>query len=241
MNLALQRAKTAREAIDVMTGLAEEYGYCGPGESFSIADPQEVWYMEMIGPGKGGEGAHWVALRVPDGYICGHANKARIGEFPLDDPENCRFSRNVIAAAIEKGYHGPESNSTFRFCDAYCPATPRNLRYADTRVWSMFRRSAPSLNLSPEQHRGIEGAKPYPLWLKPDKKLSFADVVSIMRDHYEGTDFDMTKGVDAGPYGCPNRWRPIDWTVDSVQYIWSARFPPADRLLVHLAVPLLAP
>jgi dipeptidase len=220
MSFALQRAKTAREAIDVMTSLAEEYGYCGPGESFSIADPQEVWYMEMIGPGRGGRGAHWVALRVPDGYICGHANKARIGEFPLDDPENCRFSRNVIAAAIEKGFYNPVSNNKFRYCDAYCPETPRNLRYAATRVWSMFRRSAPSMNLSPGYHRGIEGAERCPLWIKPDKKLSFADVVGIMRDHYEGTDYDMTKGVDAGPYGCPNRWRPMDWTVDSVEYIW---------------------
>ena len=207
MSLALQRAQTARQAIDVMTGLVEDYGYRGPGESFSIADPHEVWYMEMIGPGKGGKGAHWVALRVPDGYICGHANKARIGEFPLDDPDNCRFSKNVIADAIEKGFYDPESNTAFRFCDAYCPETPKNLRYAATRVWSMFRRSAPSLNFSPDYHRGIGGAERYPLWIKPDKKLSFADVVNIMRDHYEGTAYDMTKGVDAGPYGCPNRWR----------------------------------
>jgi len=220
MSIALQRATTAREAIDVMSGLVEDYGYCGPGESFSIADPQEVWYMEMIGPGKGGEGAHWVALRVPDGYICGHANKARIGEFPLDDPENCRYSKNVIADAIAKGYYSPESSAPFRFCDAYCPATPKNLRYSASRVWSMFRRSAPSLDLSPDYHRGVVGAEPYPLWIKPDKKISFADVKNIMRDHYEGTDYDMTKGVDAGPYGCPNRWRPMDWTVDSTNYIW---------------------
>jgi len=220
MQLALQRAKTAREAVDVMTGLVAEYGYRSTGESFSIADPQEVWYMEMIGPGPEGAGALWVALRVPDGYVCGHANKARIGEFPLDDPKNCLYSDNVISFAVEHGYYDPDSGAPFRFCDAYCPKTPKNLRYAATRVWSMFRRSAPSLNLSSDYHRAVEGAEPYPLWIKPDEKMSLADVMSIMRDHYEGTDYDMTVGVDAGPYGSPNRWRPMDWEVDSVPQIW---------------------
>jgi dipeptidase len=220
MELALQRAKTAREAVKVMTDLVAEYGYRSPGESFSIADPKEVWIMEMIGPDSGGIGAQWVALRIPDGYISCHANKARIGEFPLNDPENCLYSENVISFAIEKGYYHPESGKPFRFCDAYCPATPKNLRYADARVWSIFRRSAPSKNFSPDYHRAVQGAEPYPLWIKPDKKLSLADVFSLMRDHYEETPYDMTKGIDAGPYGCPNRWRPIAWMVDSVEYAW---------------------
>ena len=220
MRLALQRVRTAREAIRIMTDLVAEYGYRDTGESFSIADPQEAWILELIGPGPGGAGAVWVALRVPDGCISAHANKARIGEFPLDDPENCVYSANVISFAIERGYYDPKSGQPFRFNEAYCPSTPKNQRYADTRVWSLFRRAAPSLNLSPDYHRGVPGAPPYPLWIKPDAKLSLADVFALMRDHYEGTAQDMTQGVDAGPYGTPNRWRPIDWTVDGVGYTW---------------------
>jgi dipeptidase len=220
MELAWLRAKTAREAIEVMTDLVAEYGYRSTGETFSIADTKEVWIMEMIGKGPGGQGAIWVAVRIPDGYISCHANKARIGEFPLNDPENCIYSDNVISFAIEKGYYDPNSGEPFRFNEVYCPSTPRNRRYADTRVWSIFRRAAASQNLSPDYHRAVDGARPYPLWIKPDRKLSLADVFSLMRDHYEGTDYDMTKGIDAGPYGCPNRWRPIDWMVDSVEYSW---------------------
>jgi dipeptidase len=220
MQLALERAKTAREAIKVMTDLVGEYGYRSTGESFSIADTKEVWIMEVIGPDSGGHGAEWVALKIPDGYISCHANKARISEFPLNDPENCLYSDNVISFAVEKGYYDPKSGKPFRFCDAYCPATPKNKRYADTRVWSIFRRAAPSKNFSPDYHRGVEGAEPYPLWIKPDKKLSVANVFALMRDHYEGTDYDMTKGIDARPYGSPNRWRPISWMVDSIEYAW---------------------
>ncbi len=220
MKLALQRARTAREAIEVMTGLVATYGYRSTGESFSIADTKEAWLMEMIGPGPGGQSAEWVALRVPDGYISCHANKARIGEFPLKDRKNCLYSDNVISFAVEKGYYDPASGEPFRFCDAYCPPTPKNRRYADARVWSIFRRAAPSQDFSPGYHRAVEGVEPYPLWIKPDEKLSLADVFDLMRDHYEETDYDMTKGVDAGPYGCPNRWRPIWWTVDSVEYAW---------------------
>lgn len=225
INLALQRAKTAREAITVMTDLVEEYGYRSTGESFSIADPEEVWYMEMIGPGEGGQGAVWVALKIPDGYICAHANKARIGEFPLDDPENCLYANNVISFAIDKGYYDPYAGQPFLFNEAYCPSTPKNRRYGSTRVWSLFRRAAPSLNFSPDYHRSVKGTEPYPLWIKPDRKLSIEDVFDLMRDHYEGTDYDMTVGVDAGPYGMPNRWRPLYFKVDSlenpgVEYMW---------------------
>lgn len=220
MRLALKRAKTAREAIEVMTALVDDYGYRSTGESFSIADTEEAWILEMIGRGPDGDGAVWVAVRIPDGYIACHANKARIGEFPLDDPGNCLYSENVVSFAVERGYYNPKSSEPFRFCEAYCPATPKNCRYADARVWSIFRRAAPSANLSPDYHRAEDEADPYPLWLKPDDKLSTADVFSLMRDHYEGTEFDMTKGVDAGPYGCPVRWRPMTWTVDSVEYAW---------------------
>ncbi len=220
MWLALKRAKTAREAIEVITGLVQEYGYRSTGESFSIADPREVWILEMIGPGEGGEGAIWVARRVPDGYVACHANKARIGEFPLDDPDNCLYSTNVISFAVDSGYYDPSSGEPFLFSEAYCPTTPENRRYCDTRVWSILKRLAPSSDLSPDYHRGVEGSGPYPLWVKPDGKVSLGEVFALMRDHYEGTPYDMTVGVDAGPYGCPNRWRPIGWSVDSVGYAW---------------------
>ena len=220
MRLTLQRAKTAREAVEVMTDLVEEYGYASTGETFSIADPNEAWIMDMIGPGPGGHGAEWVALRIPDGYVSCHANQSRIGEFPLNDKKNCLYSKNVISFAIEKGYYNPKSGKPFRFNEAYDPPDPKTLRYCATRVWSILRRCAPSMNLSPDYHRGVKGASPYPLWVKPDKKLSLKDVFSLMRDHYEGTPYDMTKGVDAGPFGSPNRWRPITWKVDSVEYAW---------------------
>lgn len=220
MNLALQRAKTAREAIRVMAGLVDEYGYASTGESFSIADPDEAWVMEMIGPGPGGKGAQWVALRVPEGFVCGHANMSRIGEFPLDDPENCLYSPSVISFAEEKGYYDKNSGKPFRFRYAYDPPQPSSLRTCAARVWSMFRRSAPSLNLSPDFQRGEPDARPYPLWIKPDRKLSLQDVMSIMRDHYEGTEFDMTKGIDAGPFGCPVRCRDLTWEVDGIMYSW---------------------
>ncbi len=220
MDLALQRARTAREANKVMTDLIAEYGYRSTGESFSIADTSEAWIMEMIGPGPSGKGAEWVAVRVPDGYIACHANKARIGEFPLNDNKTCLHSENVISFAIQNGYFDPKSGKPFRFCDVYCPATPKSLRYCETRVWSIFRRSAPSQDFSPDYHRAVPGAKQYPLWIKPDHKLSLADVFGLMRDHYEGTPYDMTKGIDAGQFGSPDRARPIGWTVDSVDYAW---------------------
>jgi len=220
MQLALQRAKTAREAITVMTDLAAEYGYRSSGESISIADTEEVWLLEIFGPGEGGGGAEWVAMRVPDGYIAAHANQARIGVFPLDDPENCRYSANVISFATEKGYYDPASGEPFKLYDAYCPPTPRSCRYADGRVWSLFRRAAPSLNLSPDRFRAVDGAPAYPLWVKPDKKLSVGDVFDLMRDHFEGTDYDMTQGVAAGPYGSPLRCRPMGFEVDGTAHVW---------------------
>lgn len=220
MWLALKRAKTAREAVTVITGLVEEYGYLSTGESFSIADPREVWILEMIGPGEGGGGAIWVAMKVPDGYVCCHANKARIGEFPLDDPDNCLYSENVISFAVEKGYYDPASGRPFLFNEAYCPSTPRNRRWCSTRVWSILKRLAPSREFPSDYHRGVKEAEPYPLWIKPDRKVSLGDVFALMRDHFDDTPYDMTVGVDAGPYGCPKRWRPLDWSVDSVGYAW---------------------
>jgi dipeptidase len=220
MELALQRARTAREAIDVMVGLVEAHGYRSSGESISIADTEEAWILEIIGPGEGGQGAEWVAVRVPDGRITAHANKARISSFPLDDPDNCVYSPNVITFAVERGYYDPDSGEPFSYCDAYDPATPRNLKFCEARVWSLFRRAAPSQEFSSDRHRAVEDARPYPWSIVAEKKLTVADVFDLMRDHYDGTPYDMTQGVDAGPYGCPNRWRPLDWQVDSVEYSW---------------------
>ena len=220
MRLALLRAKTAREAVEVIAALVDEYGYASEGESISIGDPDEAWLMEIIGPGPGGKGANWVAAKIPDGYICAHANKARIGAFPLDDKKNCLHSDSVIDFAIEKGYYDPASGKPFNFHEAYCPAGRQKLRYTATRVWSIFRRAAPSREWPTDYHRGVEGAEPCPLWIKPDKKLSRMDVFDLMRDHYEGHDYDMTKGVDAGPFGTPNRWRPMTWNVDGADYTW---------------------
>jgi len=226
MIFALQRARTAREAIQVMTRLVSEYSYGDEGESFSIADTQEAWILEMVGTGPSGKGAAWVAVRIPDGQVSCHANAARIGEFPRNDPANCLYSENVEGFARSKGWYDPRPGvpgapgQPFRFCDAYCPATPLSRRICDTRVWSVLRRVAPSQHLSPDYHRSKPGSQPYPLSLAPDAKLSAADVFALMRDHYEGTEFDMTQGVDAGPYGLPQRWRPLAWKVDGIQYVW---------------------
>jgi dipeptidase len=220
MKIALQRAKTAREAIQVMTSLVEQYGYGSAGESFSLADKNEVWIMEMIGPGQGGTGALWVAIKIPDGMIAAHANMSRISEFSLDDPDNVLYSKNVISFAIEKGYYDPKSGKPFSFSEVYNPPTEEQVRYSARRVWSIFRRAAPSLNLSPDYSSFKKGAKPYRLFIKPDKKLSVRDVISLHRDHYEGTEFDMTRDVTAGPFGAPDRWRPIKWEVNGKKYAW---------------------
>ena len=220
MELMLQRAKTAREGIQIIVDLVNKYGYNSSMEAFSISDPDEAWIMEMIGKGPGVKGAIWVALRIPDGYISCHANLSRIGEIPFEDKVNCMYSDDVKTFAIEKGYYDPASGEPFRFNLAYCPPTPASLHSCATRVWSILRRCAPSLNLSPDYHRAVEGADPYPLWVKPDKKVSLEDVFGLIRDHYEGTEFDMTKGVDAGAFGCPYRWRPLGFEVDGESYMW---------------------
>jgi len=217
MFIALQRAKTAREAINVIAQLCEEHGYYSSGESLSISDKNEVWIMEIIGKGPGKKGLNWVARRVPDGYICAHANQARIRTFPLNDPENCLYDKNMISFAREKGYFSGKDEE-FSFAEAFAPADFGALRFCEARVWSMFRRAAPSLNLSIDYALGKEGAEPMPLWIKPDKKLSVHDVMELMRDHFENSEMDLSKGVGAGPYKLPYRWRGLTWKVDGVEY-----------------------
>jgi dipeptidase len=220
MRITLQRAKTAREAINVMADLVEKYGYASEGESISIADKNEAWLLEIYGVGKDKKGAVWVAIRIPDGYISATANMTRIKEFPLNDPENCRYSKNVIDLAIEKGYYNPKSKKPFSFQAAYNPATEEQVRYSARRVWSIFRRVSPSLNLSPDYSSYKKNAKPYDLFIKAERKLSVGDVIALHRDHYEGTEFDMTKNVSAGPFGAPDRWRPMKWNSEGKTYVW---------------------
>ena len=219
MQATLQRAATAREAVETIGRLVGEFGYRSSGESFAIGDPDEAWIMEIVGPGPGNEGAYWVALRVPDDCVSAYANMGRIGTFPTDDPENCLYSPGMAEFAAEKGWYDPDSGP-FNWREAFHPADAQKLRYTATRVWSLYRRCAPSQEWPLDFHRGVEGAEPLPLWIKPEKKLAVADVFDLMRDHYEGTPLDMTKGVDAGPYGTPNRWRPMNWEVDGNQYTW---------------------
>ncbi len=217
MYLALQRAKTAREAIKVMGELVAEYGYASEGESFSVSDANEAWILEMIGKGSNNRGAVWVARRIPDGYISGHANQARITTFPLNDPENCMYAKDVISFAREKGYFKGEDKD-FSFSDTYNPLGFEGARFCEARVWSAFNRVNKDMGKYVDYAMGENLKNRMPLWIKPDKKLTVYDVMELMRDHYEGTPMDMTKDYGAGPYDCPYRWRPLTWKVDGVQY-----------------------
>ncbi len=219
MRLSLQRAATARECVEIMGELVEKFGYRSSGESFCIGDPHEAWIMEMVGPGPGNSGAYWVALKVPDGYISAFANGGRIGTFPLHDKDNCLYTKGMMDFAATRGWYDPDSGP-FDWREAFHPLTAQQKRYTATRVWSIFRRAAPSLNLSSDYHRGVPGAEPYPLWIKPDHKLTVADVFALKRDHYEGTPYDMTQGVDAGPGALPRHLRPMGFEVDGVKYTW---------------------
>ncbi len=217
MYFALQRAKTAREAIAVMAALVDEYGYASTGESFSVADPDEVWIMEMIGKGKDRKGAVWVARRIPDGYVSAHANHSRIRQFPKDDPENTLYSPDVISFAREMGWFCGD-DADFSYSDVYAPADYGALRFCESRVWNFFNHVRPSEIIPADFVKAVPGAKPMPLWIKPDRKLTLADMKAEMRDHFEGTEFDLSTGVGAGPFALPYRWRPLEWELDGKTY-----------------------
>lgn len=230
--ITLQRARNAREAIQVMTQLVDEYGYYSSGESFSIADPYEVWIMEMIGKGAGNKGAVWVAVKIPDGYVSAHANQARITIFPLEDGKRSISSKNinklfnsgveviysqdVISFAREKGFFDGK-NKEFSFADAYAPLDFGAVRFCEARVWSAFRLMNPEMDKYKSFILG-ESSERMPLFMKPSKPISARDVMNIMRDYYEDTPLTMTKDPGAGAYGVPYRWRPLTWKVDDQTY-----------------------
>ena len=212
----LQRAKNAREAIHTMTSLVAEHGYYSSGESFSIADPNEVWVMEMIGKGVGNKGAVWVAVRIPDDCVSAHANQARIQQFPLNDPDNCIYSPDVISFAKEKGYYKGKDKD-FSFAQAYAPLDFGALRFCEARVWSFFNRVNSNMGQYVTYAQG-KTTEPMPLYIKPDKKLSTRDIQNLMRDHYEDTELDWRYDLGAGPFNSPYRWSPLTYEVDSVAY-----------------------
>lgn len=230
--ITLQRAKTAREAIRIMSELVNEYGYASSGESFSIADPNEVWIMEMIGKGPGNKGALWVARMIPDGYICAHANQARITTFPFskennwDDPNQTTFhSPDVISFAREKGWFNG-NDEEFSFSDTYAPVDFGGTRFCEIRVWAFFNEVCSNMDqywdyvkghVTHDEKTGYANNR-MPLWIKPDRKISVHDMMNFMRNHLEGTELDMRNDIGAGPFECPYRWRPLTWEVDGVTY-----------------------
>ncbi|MCD8165864.1 MAG: C69 family dipeptidase [Bacteroides sp.] len=214
--IALQRSRTAREAIKTMTDLVQKYGYYSGGESFTIADPNEVWVMEMIGKGPGIRGAVWVAVRIPDDCISAHANQARIHQFDMEDKANCLYSPDVISFAREMGYFNG-LNKEFSFSQAYAPLDFGARRYCEARVWSFFRRINPEMDAYLSYIYG-QTDEPMPLYIKPSRKLSVWDIRDAMRDHYEGTPLDITNDMGAGIYKAPYRLSPLSFKVGEEIY-----------------------
>ena len=231
--VALERAKTAREAIEIIVDLANTYGYYSSGESFSIADKDEVWVMDLIGKGPNNKGIVWVARRVPDGYICAHANQARISTFPQNDPENCIYAPDVISFAREQGYFEGEDKD-FSFCDAYAPLDFGGMRGCEARAWSAFNILCDGKFTFEDENgnlvtkdaydyieyaMGWDKTKRFPLFVKPSRKISMKNVADVMRDHYEGTPMDMTQDIGAGGNALPYRWRPMSFKYEGNTYM----------------------
>lgn len=217
--VTLQRAKTAREAISVMTSLVEKYGYNSEGETFSICDPNEAWIMEMQGTGAGSKGVVWVAMRIPDDAICAHANQSRIGKFNMKDKKNVLYSKNVISYARKMGwFNGKDSDFSWKNTYAFPDFSGR--RFCDARVWSFFNHYADDFDRYLPWALGKDkDAEDMPLWIVPNRKLSVADVENGMRDHYEGTALALdTTSIGGGIYEMPYRPTPLTFTVDGKQY-----------------------
>ena len=216
--IALQRSRTAREAIDVMTSLVEEYGYCSEGETFTLADPQEAWIMEMVGKGPGVKGAVWVAVRIPDDCVCAHANQSRIHRFMHYDKKECLFAKDVVSFARSKGlYKGKDKD--FDFAATYCPIDFSGARACEARVWGFYRLCVDGMDRYFEYASGKDlTANPMDLFYRPNKQLSVQDVQAAMRDQYEGTPLDMTHDAGAGVYQSPYRPRPLFWEHEGKKY-----------------------
>ena len=225
--IALQRCRTAREAIKLMVGLANEYGYASTGESFSLADKDEVWFLEMISKAPAydedsvnvNKGVVWVARRIPDGCISAHANAARITTFPTDDSLNCMYAPDIFDYVRKQGlYEGPDEN--FSFADTFGPLDFSGMRGCEARVWSFFNRFGDEdMSVYLDFAKGDNPSNRMPLFVKAKKRLTVKDVADMMRDRYEGTYFDMTKDLGAGGHELPYRWRPMSFEVDGNEYV----------------------
>mgnify|MGYP004618515617 FL=1 len=217
--VTLQRAKTAREAISVMTSLVEKYGYCSEGETFSICDPNEAWIMEMMGTGPGSKGVVWVAMRIPDNAICAHANQSRIGKFDMKDKKNVLYSKNVISYARKMGWFTGK-DADFSWKNTYARPDFSGRRFCDARVWSFFNHYQKGFDRYLPWALGKDpNAEDMPLWIIPDRKLSVHDVEMGMRDHYEGTALALdTTNVGGGIYQMPYRPTPLQFKVDGKTY-----------------------
>lgn len=220
--ITLQRSKTAREAIAVMTALVEQYGYCSEGETFSICDPEEAWILEMMGCGSdrklSKERTVWVALRIPDDMICAHANQSRIRTFNMKDKQNVLFSKNVVKYAKKMGWFNGK-DAEFSYCDAYAPADFGGRRWCDARVWSFFNRFSDDFSEYLPWALGEDpNAKPMPLWIKPNKLLTLQDIQAAMRDHYEDTPLALDQDLGGGIWEMPYRVSPLSYKVDGQEY-----------------------
>lgn len=215
--IALQRSKTAREAISVMTRLVETYGFCSEGETFTICDPNEAWIMEMMGKGPGSKGVVWVAVRIPDDAICAHANQSRIRTFDQKDKKNVMFSKDCIKFARSKGWFTGKDKD-FSFCDVYAAPTFSGRRACEARVWSFFNRFGDMDKYLPYVEGKVKDAEPMPLWIVPNKKVSLQDLEASMRDHYEGTPFDLGNDLGQGVWEMPYRPTPLSFKVDGKSY-----------------------
>lgn len=217
--VALQRAKTAREAISVMTSLVEKYGYCSSGETFSICDPNEAWIMEMMGTGPGSKGVVWVAMRIPDDAICAHANQSRIGKFDMKDKKNVLHSKNVISYARKMGWFSGK-DADFSWKNTYAFPDFSGRRACDARAWSFFNRFKKGFDRYLPWALGKDpNAEDMPLWVVPDRKLSVHDVEMAMRDHYENTPMALdSANIGGGVYQMPYRPTPLSFKVDGKTY-----------------------
>jgi len=215
--IALERSRTAQEALDVMTSLVQQYGYYSEGETFTIADKNEVWIMEMVGKGPGRKGAVWVAIRVPDDCICAHANQSRITKFNMKDKKNVRYAKDVVKFAREKGYFKGKNDADFSFRDAFNPVDFSGIRYCDARVWSFFNRHVDGMDKYLPYVYCEDMTMEMPLFVKPKALLSVDDVKAGMRDHYEDTPLDIRNDLGAGAWQMPYRPSPLSKKVDGVE------------------------